>query len=113
MQNFHLDHDVLEQQEFSNYIDYNQVTLKKLQSDLNINVTDSEKGRAVCKAMISIDSMNITGVCNHEGQVCINSVPFGTYLLDIISAGFIAQRIVVNIHNFEVHKVHVKMISNI
>ena len=113
MQNLHLDSDVLEELESSNIHHLTLRVAERLQSDLKIIVTDSEKGRAVSKAMISIDSIRITGVCNQEGLACIPSVPFGTYHLDIISAGFIAQRIVAKIYTSEAQELHVRMISNI
>lgn len=119
MQKLQYDYDILEEQEFSNYSDTPLTTsnttltsVKNLQSDLNIIVTDSARDRALSKAMISIDSIRRTAVCNQNGQVCISSIPFGSYHLDIISVGYIAQRIVINIQSLEVQEVHVQMISN-
>lgn len=120
MQKLHHVSDILEEQEPSGLSDTlltivnnNLTDTETLYSDLNIIVTDSGNGRAVSRAMISIDSISRTAVCNQAGSVCINSISFGTYLVDIISVGFVAQRIVANIHDSEMHEIHVQMISNI
>lgn len=120
MQKLHHDSDILVEQELSGISDSlltvvnnNLTEANTYHSDLNIIVIDSENGRAVSRAMISIDSITRTAVCNQEGSVCINSISFGTYLVDIISVGYAAQRIVANIHHPEMHEIHVQMISNI
>lgn len=113
MQNLHHDSDVLEEQESSNYQHNSLRFVEKFQSDLTISVTDSESNRAVSQAMISIDSLRITGVCDQDGRAYVESLPFGTYHLDIISAGFIAQRVTAKVYTSEVQEIHVRMISNI
>lgn len=119
MQKLHHDSDVLEEQEFSSYSNTSLIALnnillavKKHQSDINIFVTDSENGKVVSKALISIDAIGRTAVCNQEGRVCISEIPFGTFHIDIISIGFVAQRIATNIQHSDGHEVHVMMISN-
>jgi len=81
--------------------------------NLNLSVVHSESGRPVSNALISIDSIAKTAMCGPCGKVSINDLKPGKYLLDIISAGFIAQTISLSIHVNGSFDLQVKMISNI
>jgi len=80
---------------------------------LNLTVVDSASGRPVSHALISIDSIGKTAVCGHCGKVSLNDLNSGKYFVDIISPGFIAQTISLNIHDTGFYDFEVKMISNI
>jgi hypothetical protein len=79
---------------------------------LNLSVIHSENDRPISNALISIDSIGKTAICNSDGELCINELMPGTYDIDIISPGFIAQRISVLILPYEAVEIEVKMISN-
>lgn len=85
----------------------------QLIGNLNLFVVNSESGRPVSHALISIDSIGKTAVCGPCGKVSLNDLNSGKYLLDIISPGFIAQTISLNIHANGSYELEVKMISNI
>ena len=70
-------------------------------------------GRPVSHALISIDDIRKTAICGPCGKVSLNNLNSGKYLLDIISPGFIAQTISLNIHASGSYELEVKMISNI
>jgi hypothetical protein len=84
----------------------------QLMRNLNLSVTHSENERPVGNALISIESIGKTAVCNCEGQVCLTELKPGSYFLDVISPGFIAQRISILIPIVETAQIRVKMISN-
>lgn len=84
-----------------------------IHKDLKIRVVESGSSRPVSRAMISIDSIGRTAVCDHEGGVCLKGLASGKYLLDIISSGFIASTIIVCLEGPEIHEIYIEMISNI
>lgn len=86
---------------------------KQLSGNLNLTVVHSESGRPVSNALISIDTIDRTAVCDSFGKVSIDDLKHGKYLLDIISPGFIAQNISIFIHVNGSYDLEVKMISNI
>ncbi|MFA6945321.1 MAG: carboxypeptidase-like regulatory domain-containing protein [Pedobacter sp.] len=119
MQKIHLDSDTLIEQELPTYSDPVQVSVKNLsiaaqrfQFDLNLYVT-SDSGKPVSKALISIDSISRTAVCDHSGRVCIKALPAGRYHLDIISLGFIAKSILVCLDEPGSHEICAQLTSNI
>ena len=81
-------------------------------TDLNLMVTDSDNGWPVCRAMISIDAIGMTSVCSNSGNVRMTGILPGSYLLDIITPGYIAQSIEVIILANDLQELHVKMVSN-
>jgi hypothetical protein len=81
--------------------------------NLNLSVVHSESGLPVRNALISIDSIGKTAVCEPCGKVSIRDLGPGKYLLDVISPGFIAQTISITIHVNGSYDLEVKMISNI
>ena len=88
------------------------VAAKRVQSDIILYVT-SNSGKPLSKALISIDLAGRTAVCDQSGRVCINSLPEGRYLLDIISPGFIAKSILVSVFESGSQKICAQMTSNI
>ncbi|WP_395627656.1 hypothetical protein [Daejeonella sp.] len=80
--------------------------------NLNLSVIHSENERPVSNALISIESIGKTAVCNCEGQVCISELKPGSYFIDIISPGFIAQRVSILVPIVDTFQIRVKMISN-
>lgn len=86
---------------------------KIIYKDLKIKVVESGSSRPVSRAMISIDSIGRTAVCDHDGGVCLSDLASGRYLMDIVSSGFIATTIVICIEGPEIHEIYVEMISNI
>jgi hypothetical protein len=79
---------------------------------LNLSVIHSENEQPISNALISIDSIGKTAVCNSYGELCINELSPGTYDIDIISPGFIAQRVSVLIPLDDSVEIEVKMTSN-
>lgn len=84
-----------------------------LKADIHLQIISTERACPVPRAMISIDNIGMTAVCNHLGTACLKALPAGTYSIDIISAGYIAQTVVVNISDSADRNIKVKMISNI
>jgi hypothetical protein len=85
---------------------------KKIKSDLNLFIT-SELGRPINKALISIDSVNITAVSDQAGRVCIKALPEGRYSMDIISCGFIAKSLLITVDESGSQEICVLLSSNI
>lgn len=88
------------------------VVKKKVQSDLNLFIT-SDNGKPVNKALISIDSVNITAVSGQAGKVCIKALPEGRYSMDIISCGFIAKSLLISVEESGSQEICVLLSSNI
>jgi hypothetical protein len=84
----------------------------QLMRNLNLSVIHSENDRPISNALISIESIGKTAVCNCEGQVCLTELKPGSYFVDIISPGFIAQRVSILVPIVETAQIRVKMISN-
>ena len=81
-------------------------------ADLDLIVTDSDNGRPVCRAMISIATIGMTAICNNSGNVRMTGILSGSYLLDIIAPGYIVRSIDVIIPADGLQELHVKMVSN-
>ncbi len=118
MQKFHHDSDTLTEPDI-NQSDSVKVLFTKLnrqekrfQSDINLSVT-SDCGKPLSKALISIDIVGITAVSDQSGRVCIKALQAGRYYLDIISPGFIAQRILVSVAESGSQEICAKLTSNI
>jgi len=97
-------------------VDTNQAFVyleSRIIGNLNLSVVNSASGRPVSHALISIDDIGKTAICGPCGKVSLNDLNSGKYLLDIISPGFIAQTISLNIHASGSYELEVKMISNI
>lgn len=84
----------------------------QLMKSLNLSVIHSENERPIGNALISIESIGKTAVCNSEGKVCLTKLEPGKYHIDVISPGFIAKRISILIPVGDSAQLRVKMISN-
>ena len=56
-----------------------------------ISVFDSSSGCCIPRALISIDSLSTTAICNAEGKVLLENLPIGPFDMDIICPGYIAE----------------------
>lgn len=79
---------------------------------LNLSVVNHETEKPIANALISIESIGKTAVCNADGNVCIEEITPGKYDVDVISPGFVAQRVSVLISNEEPAEYKVLMVSN-
>lgn len=86
---------------------------RSLKGVLDLHIVCAERGCPASNAMISIDSIGLTAVCDHEGKVCLSNLFPGRYNVDVICAGYIAHSVLVCIEESEVSNLHIKMISNI
>lgn len=84
----------------------------QLMNRLNLSVIHSENERPVGNALISIESIGKTAVCNRDGEVCLTELKAGKYHIDVISPGFIAKRISILIPAGDSAQIRVKMTSN-
>lgn len=84
-----------------------------VKADVNLQIISAERACPIAHAMIAIDSIGMTSVSDHLGKTCLKALPEGTYSIDIISPGYIAQTILVNISDHIDHNLKVVMISNI
>lgn len=80
--------------------------------EIDLLVICSERLIPVRNAMISIDDIGLTTACDDQGTVSLSKLPFGAYKIDIISAGYIAQSLLISITEARTQKHLVKMISN-
>lgn len=81
-------------------------------TDVEIFVCDAESGRPIPRAMISLDTISLTDVCDKEGKVLLKDLLTGSYPIDIIVPGYIAFSTVLNLDNYNSNRLNVKMISN-
>jgi hypothetical protein len=81
-------------------------------NSLNLSVIHSENKRPIGNALISIECIGKTAVCNTDGELCLTDLKPGKYDIDVICPGFIAQRISILIPVEEPNPIRVKMISN-
>lgn len=81
--------------------------------DLELLVQDDETGKPITKAMIGIDSVNRTAVCNEQGRISIAQLPVGKYLIDIIMPGYKAGLLDIDLSGGgSLKRAIVKMIRN-
>ena len=81
-------------------------------ADFELLVTDSETGRPIPKAMISIDAAGRTAVCDTQGKVLIQQVISGNFMVDVIVYGYIANSTVVHLSSQQLNMLNVKMVRN-
>ena len=81
-------------------------------TDLELFVSDSETGRSISKAMISIDSIARTGVGDDRGNVFLDNILEGTYIVDIIVPGYIAWSKQICLSKNNLNRLVIKMIRN-
>lgn len=81
-------------------------------TDLELVVTDFVTGKPVSNAMISIDSINRTAVCDNQGVTVLQEVIADEYIIDVILWGYIAHTTRVRLSAREANTIHIKMIRN-
>ncbi len=81
-------------------------------TDLELFIVDGENGRPISKAMISIDMLGRTAVCDNQGKVLIKKVLSASFIVDIIVPGYIAGSKKINLSAFEPNSLTVKMVRN-
>ena len=81
-------------------------------TSLNLMVTDSDTGRPLARAMISIDSIGRTAICDNKGNVRLTGIRSGSYVLDVIVPGYIAACIITGVPANDLLELCVKMVRN-
>lgn len=81
-------------------------------TDLELFISDSETGRPISRAMVSMDSLDRTAVCDEQGKVIINKILSGTYPLDVIVPGYIAHSKQIELSGQNLYRLAIKMIRN-
>lgn len=81
-------------------------------TDIDMVVTDSVTGKPVPQAMISIDSISRTAICDNQGKALIQGVLSGIVILDVIVWGYIASSTKVHLSDRDRNLLHIEMISN-
>lgn len=81
-------------------------------TDLELIVTDSETGKVIPKAMVSIDSINRTAVCDQQGRTVLQEVIAGEFMLDVIIWGYSAHSSKVRLSPRDLNTLHIKMVRN-
>jgi len=84
-----------------------------VKGELYLQVVCDERKIPVRNALISIDNIGITAVCDQDGKVFINNLLPGRYSVDVICAGYVARSVWVNIEESALSKLQIKMTSNI
>jgi len=81
-------------------------------ADIELLVTDSETGRPISKAMISVDTIGRTAVSDIHGKVLINDVVSGGFIVDVIVFGYTANSTLVHVSAKELNTLNVRMVRN-
>ncbi|MEJ7692106.1 hypothetical protein [Daejeonella sp.] len=81
-------------------------------ADLELSVIDSETGKPISKAMISIDALGRTAVCDAAGKVMLTKVFSGNFVLDVIVPGYIANSTTIQLSARQHAKLTINMVSN-
>ncbi len=79
---------------------------------LELLVSDLETGRPISHAMVSMDTIDRTAVCDSEGRVYIYKILTGTYPVDVIVPGYIACTKQVHLSCDKLNQLTIKMIRN-
>lgn len=81
-------------------------------TDLELVITDFVTGKPVPNAMISIDSINRTAVCDNQGKTILQGILTGEFVLDVIVWGYIAHSAKVRLSARDVNTVQIQMVRN-
>jgi hypothetical protein len=81
-------------------------------ADIEVHVTDMESGKALPGAMISIDNIGRTAVCDEQGRVVVKDVSSGLLMVDVIVRGYIANSNMVYSSSGQFNTLHIKMVRN-
>lgn len=84
-----------------------------VKGELYLQVICAERKIPVSNALISIDNIGITAVCDQDGKVFISNLLPGRYTIDVICAGYAARSVLVNIEESALSRLCIKMTSNI
>lgn len=84
----------------------------QLSNSLNLSVFHKETKKPVSNALISIESIGKTAVCNSKGEICLTDLKPGEYYVDVISPGFVAQTVLISVSHKDCIEYKVKMESN-
>ncbi|SKB73221.1 peptidase associated/transthyretin-like domain-containing protein [Daejeonella lutea] len=79
---------------------------------LELTVIDSESGKPISKAMISIDTQGRTAICDDQGNAVLQDVLSGRFVLDVIVPGYIANSVLIRVSAQEQEKIIIRMIRN-
>jgi hypothetical protein len=81
-------------------------------TDLQLSVTDSETGRPISNAMVSVDKHGRTAVCDERGQAIIPDIVASDFTVDVIVAGYIANTTMLHFPGGPSQVLHIKMVRN-
>lgn len=81
-------------------------------TDIELLVIDCENGKPISKAMVSIDMLGRTAVCDDHGKVLIKTVLSGSFIVDIIVPGYIAGSKIINFSALISNRITVKMLRS-
>ena len=81
-------------------------------TELELIVTDSATGKPVPNAMISIDSINRTAVCDIQGKTILRELLIGEFVLDVIVWGYSAHSAKVRLSARDVNTIQIQMFRN-
>lgn len=81
-------------------------------TELELLVTDAVSGRPISNAMISIDSISRTAVCDEQGKALIQEVLPGDFILEVLVWGYIASTTMLCLSAQDRNTRHIKMIRN-
>lgn len=81
-------------------------------TDVELSVIDSETGKPIPKAMISIDALERTAICDEEGKTMVQKVMSGRFIVDVIFPGYIASSTVSHFSTRQTNKLIIKMVRN-
>jgi hypothetical protein len=81
-------------------------------ADVKLSITDSETGRPISKAMVSIDARGRTSVCDSQGQALIRQVISGDITVDVIVHGYSANSTRVHLSAQQSNVLNIKMVRN-
>ncbi|HEY1010525.1 MAG: carboxypeptidase-like regulatory domain-containing protein [Daejeonella sp.] len=79
---------------------------------LELLVTDKETARSISRAMISIDSIGRTAVCDEQGKAVLKDVKAGRLVVDVIVCGYTASSVSIHISANKTHALNIKMSRN-
>lgn len=79
---------------------------------LELTVVDSDSGKPISKAMISIDTQGRTAVCDGQGTAVLPDILSGRFVLDVIVPGYIANSILVRVSAQQQERLIIRMIRN-
>ncbi|MHB1178431.1 MAG: hypothetical protein ACYCZO_08875 [Daejeonella sp.] len=100
---------IIQQVNFNDLVEIDEVLSF---TELELFVSDSETGRPISSAMISLDAINRTAVCDNQGKVVIYKILAGTYPVDVIVPGYIAYSRQIHLSDQMLNYLAIKMIRN-